>query len=454
MPDRDNKLGKAKNLGLLGSSSLSKGDRLSQGDLDDLHRFSLSGRSNLDVSLAKIEKGTDVDVEVYALKRSFNDVKRSIGNIDFRKLQRGDRNVNLILVGALKGKQTQNLFGNLDRGDYLVRVLQRKGNSPYQFKLVANSLDETSIVNVPPIASSVNAANVSISGGGSYNFTVTYGDDVAVDATSFGDGDVRVTGSNGFSQEARFIRVDSNDNGNSHTVTYQISAPGGTWNNADNGRYDIAVQGNQVSDTSGNFLTAQTLIGSFQAEITPRRTLQFSGGSFGAVRDYSFILETTASDINKDPLNGLFINSIRDFKFTFQYQDLLSDSDRPSTLDKTLVLGSATLISFRTFLPSGQYKDVYVAEFEDVENFSSTKLTFTIPSQDFNGNLLSFTDPNSLTPLEYFATKLGAIVNPQESLFGLTLNTKYIGSDRTIINSFFNGASLSSGGDRLKVIDS
>jgi hypothetical protein len=99
MADRDNKLGKAKNLGLLGSSPLNKRDRLSQGDLDDLYRFSLSGRSSLDLSLAKIAKGADVDVEVYALKRSFNDVKRSIGNIDFRKLQRGDRNANLILVG-------------------------------------------------------------------------------------------------------------------------------------------------------------------------------------------------------------------------------------------------------------------------------------------------------------------------------------------------------------------
>jgi hypothetical protein len=39
MPDRDNKLGKAKNLGLLGSSSLSKGDRLGPIDLDDLYRF-------------------------------------------------------------------------------------------------------------------------------------------------------------------------------------------------------------------------------------------------------------------------------------------------------------------------------------------------------------------------------------------------------------------------------
>jgi hypothetical protein len=75
----------------------------------------LSGRSSLDLSLAKIAKGADVDVEVYALKRSFNDVKRSIGNIEFRKLRRGDRQRQSQLSSSLKGSQIKIFLGTLNK---------------------------------------------------------------------------------------------------------------------------------------------------------------------------------------------------------------------------------------------------------------------------------------------------------------------------------------------------
>jgi len=263
MPNLDNKLRKAKNLGLLGSSPLSKGDRVSLTDLDDLYRFSLNRSSSLDISLAKVAKSADVDVEVYALKLPFNLVERSIGNIDFRKLQRGDRNANLRLVGALKGSQAQKTLGNLGQGDYVLRVLQRKGNSAYQFKLVASL---TALPDASPTVSSVGSANLFTNGGGSYDFTVTYSDDVAIDVTSLDDNDVRVTGPNGFSQLATRVAITDSSNGSPRTVTYRIAAPGGTWDSIGNGNYNIALQGNQVRDSAGNSAAASNL-SSFSVNI-------------------------------------------------------------------------------------------------------------------------------------------------------------------------------------------
>ena len=48
--------------------------------------------------------------------------------------------------------------------------------------------------------------------------------------------------------------VSFNPNGNSTsiTATYTISAPSGQWDATANGTYSIAINANQVRDTSGN----------------------------------------------------------------------------------------------------------------------------------------------------------------------------------------------------------
>jgi hypothetical protein len=103
-------------------------------------------------------------------------------------------------------------------------------------------------------------------GGNSYDFSVTYSDDVAVDLSSLDDGDIRVTSSSGFNQEARLVAVDASSNGTPRTATYRITAPGGTWDSTDNGSYSIFLQSNQVSDTSGDFAVAG-LFGEFNVNM-------------------------------------------------------------------------------------------------------------------------------------------------------------------------------------------
>ena len=117
-------------------------------------------------------------------------------------------------------------------------------------------------------STTVSAANLTTSAGNSYNFTVTYSDVTAVDVTSLDSNDIVVTGPNGFSQSATFVSVDSNSNSSKRTATYSItSGGGGSWSNANNGTYTIALQPNQVKDTRGNSATAAADIGSFQVNI-------------------------------------------------------------------------------------------------------------------------------------------------------------------------------------------
>jgi hypothetical protein len=117
------------------------------------------------------------------------------------------------------------------------------------------------------------AADVTLAAGSSYTFTVTYSDNLALQVSQLDDNDIRVTGPNGFDQPATFVSVDATDDGTPRTATYQISAPGDTWDAADNGDYTVAIAADQLADTVGNSSAAGTL-GSFRVAITaPGTTL-------------------------------------------------------------------------------------------------------------------------------------------------------------------------------------
>ncbi|MEL6813313.1 MAG: sialate O-acetylesterase, partial [Cyanobacteria bacterium J06598_3] len=112
---------------------------------------------------------------------------------------------------------------------------------------------------------SVNAQALNSASGSPYEFSIDYSDNVAIDVSTLGNGDVRVTGPNGFNQSATFVSVNNNTDGAARTATYRINAPGGDWDNADNGTYTIAIQPNQVGDTNNNSLQASST--SFEVDI-------------------------------------------------------------------------------------------------------------------------------------------------------------------------------------------
>jgi hypothetical protein len=117
-----------------------------------------------------------------------------------------------------------------------------------------------------PTAGSLVAPNVGLSGGTTYTFTVSFGDNLAIDVTSLDGSDIRVTGPGGFNQLTTLVSVTPAGNGTPHTATYQITAPGGAWDSVDRGTYTVTVEANQVFDSAGNPVGAISP-GSFQAGL-------------------------------------------------------------------------------------------------------------------------------------------------------------------------------------------
>src|SRR5205807_1597313 len=84
-----------------------------------------------------------------------------------------------------------------------------------------------------------------------YQFTVTYTDDTAMLYSSINGNNtaVTVTGTltagGTVNPAVTFVSATPTSNATSITATYQITAPGGTWDGADNGAYTINMVANQ-----------------------------------------------------------------------------------------------------------------------------------------------------------------------------------------------------------------
>jgi PA14 domain/FG-GAP-like repeat len=105
-------------------------------------------------------------------------------------------------------------------------------------------------------------------GSASYQFSVTYSDDVAVRSATINDQDILVSGPNNFSQLAKLVSVSGNGNGSSLTAVYSIDAPGGVWDVADQGSYTLTLQSNQISDTGNNF-SPTSVLGTLKIDLIP-----------------------------------------------------------------------------------------------------------------------------------------------------------------------------------------
>jgi len=77
---------------------------------------------------------------------------------------------------------------------------------------------------------------------------VTYYDDVGIDVTTLGTGDLTVSGPFGFTATPTFISVDVNTNGSPRVATYSFTPPGGSWDWPDDGAYTVSLNANEVVD--------------------------------------------------------------------------------------------------------------------------------------------------------------------------------------------------------------
>lgn len=132
---------------------------------------------------------------------------------------------------------------------------------------------------IVPAAANLVASNVIVAGGTAQTFTVDYSDNVAVNSGSLDNSDIRVTGLGGFNQLATLVSFTPAGNGTLRTATYQIAAPGGSWDLGDNGNYAIAIESSQVSDINNNFVAASNL-GSFNVNIPNPGSFNFSAANY------------------------------------------------------------------------------------------------------------------------------------------------------------------------------
>ncbi|HOD83686.1 MAG TPA: Ig-like domain-containing protein, partial [Phycisphaerae bacterium] len=119
------------------------------------------------------------------------------------------------------------------------------------------------------------AANVTIAGGDSHTFSVTYSDAVAVDVSTLDDIDIRVTGPGGFNRATVLVGVDVGSDGKVRTATYRVTAPGGSWDAGDNGLYSVMLAAGEVRDIAGNGVAGGSL-GTFAVSLAPTPTAELA----------------------------------------------------------------------------------------------------------------------------------------------------------------------------------
>ena len=119
-----------------------------------------------------------------------------------------------------------------------------------------------------PFRASAVASDLTSLSGGTYGFRVSYSDPAAVAFSSLDDWDISVTGPHGFQQFARVVSTSRTQDSTFVVVTYEITAPGSTWDAADTGFYCISAAAEEVADVVGNTLPAGSL-GVFYVGATP-----------------------------------------------------------------------------------------------------------------------------------------------------------------------------------------
>lgn len=124
--------------------------------------------------------------------------------------------------------------------------------------------------NFAPRASLVSASDIVVASSASNVFTVEFSDRQQIDISSLDDFDILVRQDWGPREEmaARLIpsSISILDNGSTVIASYEVSAPGGTWDPLDFGDYQIQINPAEVKN--GNGIPAKsTVIGSFRVQV-------------------------------------------------------------------------------------------------------------------------------------------------------------------------------------------
>lgn len=235
-----------------------------------------------------IERTTDTDVFSFvtgagSIQLNANPWIQSAGtrggNLDIL-LELRDETGSLLASSNPADLTTASITANVSAGAYYLHVRNTGVGDPFastptgytvygsggQYFISGTVKDPGGFV-VAPVAEG-QFSDLTGSGQSTHTFSVTYSDDVAVDVSSLGTGDVRVTGPNDYNQLAQFVSVDNTTNGSPRTAIYSVTpAGGGTWTASLNGTYTVSIELNQIQDTQGQFVPSGQL-GGFQVGIS------------------------------------------------------------------------------------------------------------------------------------------------------------------------------------------
>jgi CSLREA domain-containing protein len=215
-------------------------------------------------------------------------------------------------------------WDDADNGAYTVQMKNlavRDVNNNY---LATGSLGtfQVNVTETGRPTASLSVADITVSGGAAHDLTVTYTDNSAIDVSSLDNNDILVTGPNGYSQTAMFVSVNNTTNGTPRTATYRITAPGGTWDDADNGAYTVQMKNLAVRDVNNNYVATGSL-GTFQVNVTetgrPTASLSVTNvtGGGGTTHDFTVTYtDNVAIDVGSLDNNDILVTGPNSYSQT------------------------------------------------------------------------------------------------------------------------------------------
>jgi len=144
------------------------------------------------------------------------------------------------------------------------RIVAAGGASELDLERLLNDVGGTDAT--PPTAMVSSAKRLRRATARPYEFTVTFSDNVAVNAATLGNKNILVIGPGGFSEYAVFVDASPDVSDASLSATYEIAAPRKDFRATNNGVYMILLKRRQVRDTNGNPVMAGEL-GAFSVHI-------------------------------------------------------------------------------------------------------------------------------------------------------------------------------------------
>lgn len=188
------------------------------------------------------------------------------GNLDL-SLELYDSAGNLLLTNNPPETTSATISTQLSAGMYFLAVRNSGAGNPWQSPPTGYTaygslgqyffegwVTDPSGVAVPPVAI-LTVSNLTDIGKTNHLLTVVYSDNVAVQRTSVGDGDLWVSGPNGFGQYPRLVSVSTNADAPSITAVYSLTPPDETvWLPRHNGLYEVWMVAQEVADTEGTWV--------------------------------------------------------------------------------------------------------------------------------------------------------------------------------------------------------